>query len=130
MRAARHCFVCGSENPIGLRLQFTHHGEGVRAEFTPSPVHVGYDGIVHGGIIAALIDDAMANIWFVRGEEALTAKLEIRFRQAAEPGERLVVSAYPTGKHGALVTARAEVCLTDGAVVAEGTGFLAVRAPA
>ncbi len=130
MRAARHCFVCGSENPVGLRLQFTHHGEGVRAEFTPSQVHVGYDGIVHGGIIAALIDDAMANIWFVRGEEALTAKLEIRFRQAAEPGERLVVSAYPTGKRGALVMARAEVCLTDGAVVAEGTGFLAVQAPA
>ncbi len=129
MRAARHCFVCGSENAVGLHLKFTHHGEGVQAEFTPSPLHVGYDGIVHGGILAALIDDAMANIWFVRGEEALTAKLEIRFRRPARPGERLVISAHPTGKRGALVTARAEVRVADGVVVAEGMGFLTVQAP-
>ncbi len=129
MRAAHHCFVCGSENPSGLKLKFKHHGAGVEAEFIPSAWHVGYEDVVHGGILAALMDDAMANIWFVRGEEALTAKLEIRFRLAAKPGERLVVRAEPTGKRGALVTARAEVRRADGEVVAEGTGFLAVQAP-
>jgi len=127
MRAAHHCFVCGSENPVGLQLKFTHHGEGVQAEFTPSSLHVGYDGIIHGGILAALIDDAMANIWFVRGEEALTAKLEIRFRRAVRPEERLIIRAHPTGRRGALFTASAEVSLADGDVVAEGTGFLAVQ---
>ncbi len=128
MRAASQCFVCGAQNPTGLQLQFAPHGAGVQAEFTPSRWHVGYEGVVHGGILAALIDDAMANIWFVRGEEALTAKLEIRFRQVARPGERLLVSAEPTGRKGALVTAHAEVRRADGAVIAEGTGFLAVQA--
>ncbi len=127
MRPAQYCFICGPENPIGLKLKFAQQGAGVRAEFTPARWHVGFEGVVHGGILAALLDDAMANIWFVRGEEALTAKLEVRFRRAVQPGERLVVTAQPTGKRGALVTARAEVCGADGSVVAEGTGFLAIQ---
>ncbi|MDQ7844392.1 MAG: PaaI family thioesterase [Armatimonadota bacterium] len=127
MRDASRCFVCGPDNPIGLKLRFTRLGEGVRAEFTPSDLHVGYEGLVHGGIIAALIDDALANIWFARGQEALTAKIEVRFRREVRPGERLVVTAHPTGSKAGLATARAEVVRTDGDVVAEGTGLLAVK---
>lgn len=127
MRAANRCFVCGPDNPIGLKLKFAREGEGVRAEFTPSELHAGYEGVVHGGILAALIDDAMANIWHARGQEALTAKIEIRFRLPARPGERLVVTAEPTGTKGGMMTARATVAGPDGAVVADGTGFLTVK---
>jgi len=127
VRDASRCFVCGPRNPIGLRLHFTRHGEGVRAEFTPSDLHVGYEGLVHGGIIAALVDDALANVWFVRGQEALTARIEVRFRRGVRPGERLVVTARATGSKAGLATARAEVARADGEVVAEGTGLLAVK---
>jgi len=99
----------------------------VRAEFTPSDLHVGYEGLVHGGIIAALVDDALANVWFVRGQEALTARIEVRFRRGVRPGERLVVTARATGSKAGLATARAEVARADGEVVAEGTGLLAVK---
>ncbi len=128
MRPANRCFVCGSDNPIGLKLKFARQGEGVRAEFTPSDLHVGYDGVVHGGILAALIDDALANIWFVRGQEALTAKIEVRFREEARPGERLVIAAHPTGTKAGLMTARAQVARADGTIVADGSGVLAVKA--
>ncbi len=128
MRAADHCFVCGSENPTGLKLKFEHEGTGVRAAFTPSAWHVGYEGVIHGGILAALMDDAMANIWFTRGEEALTAKLQLRFRREVRPGEQLTVHANPTGQQGAFFTARAEVRRADGVLVAEGTGMLTVAA--
>lgn len=127
MRAANRCFVCGSDNPIGLKLRFARQGEGVRAEFTPSDLHVGYEQVVHGGIIAALIDDALANIWFVRGQEALTAKIEVRFREEVRPGERLVISAHPTGAKAGLMTGRVEVARADGTIVAEGSGFLTVK---
>ncbi len=127
MRDASRCFVCGQDNPIGLRLRFVHDGDGVRAEFTPSDLHVGYEGLVHGGILAALIDDALANVWFTRGAEAVTAKIEVRFRQEARPGERLIVTAAPTGRRGGMMTARAQVVRGDGAVVADGTGILAVK---
>lgn len=127
MRNANRCFVCGQDNPIGLKLKFAQAGEGIRAEFTPSDLHAGYDGLVHGGILAALIDDAMANIWFTRGQEAVTAKIEVRFRQEAKPGEPLVVTAQPTGAKGSLYTARATVARPDGAVIAEGSGFVSVK---
>lgn len=127
MREANRCFVCGQDNPIGLKLRFVPAGEGVRAEFTPSALHVGYEGLVHGGILAALVDDALANIWFTRGQEAVTAKIEVRFRREVRPGDRLIVTAHPTGTRAGLFTARAEIARPDGAVVADGTGYLAVR---
>ncbi len=127
MRDASRCFVCGQDNPIGLRLRFVRDGDGVRAEYTPSDLHVGYEGLVHGGILAALIDDALANVWFTRGAEAVTAKIEVRFRQEARPGERLIVTAVPTGNRGGMMTARAQVLRPDGEVVADGTGILAVK---
>ncbi|TMJ06702.1 MAG: PaaI family thioesterase [Bacillati bacterium ANGP1] len=127
MRAANRCFVCGQDNPIGLKLKFVRAGEGVRAEFTPSDFHAGYEGLVHGGILAALIDDAMANVWFARGQEAVTAKIEIRFRQEAKPGDRLLVSAEPAGSKGGLRIARATVTRADGALVAEGSGFVSIK---
>lgn len=130
MRDANRCFVCGPDNPIGLKLRFIPHGGGVRAEFTPSDLHVGYEGLIHGGILAALIDDAVANVWFTRGEEAVTAKIEIRFRREARPGERLVVTAEQTGGRGALMMAKAEVRRDDGELIADGTGFVSVKGPA
>ncbi len=129
MREANRCFVCGSDNPIGLKLQFSAQGEGVRAEFTPSDLHVGYEGLVHGGILAALIDDALANIWFTRGAVAVTAKIEVRFRQEARPGQRLIVTAEPTGSKAGLMTAKAEVRRDNGDLVADGTGFVSVKGP-
>lgn len=128
MRDANRCFVCGQENPIGLKLRFAQQGAGVRAEFMPLVLHAGFDGLVHGGILAALIDDAMANIWFVRGQEAVTAKIEVRFRREARPGEPLVVTAEPTGSKAGMMTARAVVGRPDGTVIAEGLGFLSVKA--
>jgi len=127
VRDATRCFVCGPDNPIGLKLRFAREGEGVRAEFTPSELHVGFEGLVHGGILAALIDDALANVWFMKGEEAVTAKIEVRFRREVRPGEPLIVVAEPTGSKGGMMTGRAQVRRRDGEVVADGTGFLAVK---
>lgn len=127
-RDARRCFVCGPDNPIGLRLEFRPYQDGVQATFVPTDLHVGYEGLVHGGILAALVDDALANIWFVRGQPAVTGKIEVRFRRPVRPGDRLVVTARPTGSRGGLHTGRVEIT-RDGTVVAEGAGVVAVRLP-
>jgi uncharacterized protein (TIGR00369 family) len=127
MRDARFCFVCGPENPIGLKLRFERAGEGIRAEFTPSDLHVGYEGLVHGGILAALIDDALANVWFLRGQEAVTARIEVRFRREVRPGDRLVVTASETGRKAGMMTGRAEVARPDGEIVADGIGYVVVK---
>lgn len=122
MRDAGWCFACGQHNPIGLRLRFTEEGEGIRAEFTPGPQYQGYEGVVHGGIVAAALDDAMANLVHLRGQEALTAKLEVRFRQEAPVGQRLIVAARITGERGRLFNAEATLALPDGTRLADARG--------
>ena len=122
MREGRGCFACGQDNPIGLRLRFTTEGDAVRAEFTPGPQYQGYDGVLHGGIVAAALDDAMANLFHLRGRETLTARLEIRFRREAPVGQRLVVTARLTGERRKLFTAEAALTLPDGTPLAEAKG--------
>jgi acyl-coenzyme A thioesterase PaaI-like protein len=55
---SRMCFVCGIDNPIGLKLKFYTDDEGrCIARFRPGPEHQGYPGYLHGGIISALLDE-------------------------------------------------------------------------
>lgn len=58
--AANHCFVCGQSNPMGLHVHFALVNEVCVARFTPGPMHVGYAGLTHGGIVFSLLDDVMA----------------------------------------------------------------------
>jgi hypothetical protein len=75
-----HCLMCGEQNPLSLRLCFEPDGNG--AVFTIFKAHEGlqgYHGIIHGGVISALLDSAMANCLFHQGVEALTGVLHVRF---------------------------------------------------
>ncbi len=122
MRDGSGCFACGQANPIGLRLRFTTEGDGVRAEFTAGPQYQGYAGVLHGGIVTAALDDAMAQLFHLRGQESLTARLEIRFRREAPVGQRLVVTARLTEERTKMFTAEAVLALPDGTRLAEAKG--------
>lgn len=127
LREAQWCFVCGPQNPLGLRLTFQFEGEEIRTEFVPGPHHVGYDGVVHGGILAAVLDDAMANLFFLRGEEALTTRMEVRFRREGRPGESLTIVAREAGRRGQFAKARASAFNSAGELVAEAEGTFLCR---
>jgi uncharacterized protein (TIGR00369 family) len=74
------CLLCGRQNPRSLSLVF-RAGEGgaVRAQFKGSPEFQGYDGILHGGVVASLLDAAMTHCLFHRGIQAVTGDLQIRY---------------------------------------------------
>lgn len=104
------CFGCGERNPIGLRLAFYRLDGAVEAEFTARPEHQGYIGYVHGGIIAALLDEAMS--WAVIAATKrlmVTARMELSFRAPVPVGERLVIRGWVEEDRGRLVRARAEL---------------------
>lgn len=124
---ANQCFVCGSDNPLGLRLSFRMEGEYCRSEFTPGPFHCGYDRLVHGGIIYCALDDVMANWLFLCGERAHTARCEIRYREPVELGDTLQLEGRLVRRKGrlALMTGVARRA-NDGAVVAEAEGTFMV----
>ena len=124
MRDASSCFVCGSSNPIGLRVTFVHDGQRVIGEFTPSDLHVGFTGVVHGGILAAVLDDALAAVGYYDGEPTVTARLAVRYRRPVRPGQRLRVEAEETSRRGTMRQGRAVVRIDDGTVVAEADGTM------
>ena len=125
------CFGCGRHNPIGLKLKFTRDGDGIRTEFTPDKTHQGWPGLLHGGILGALLDEAMSNIAYATGHTCLTASISIRIKQPIKVGIPLVVTAWITNHSSRLIDTAGRVCLKDGSVVAEASAkqFIAGSAP-
>jgi acyl-coenzyme A thioesterase PaaI-like protein len=128
---ANRCFICGPGNPVGLRLRFREEGEGVSADFTFGEQFIGWEGLIHGGLVAAVLDDAMANIWAWRGTPAVVARISARFRLPVRPGDRLRVFAEPVGaRRSEMQRARGTVTREDGTIVADGEGVVMIGARA
>ena len=118
---ANRCFVCGPSNPIGLHLVFELDGDVCRAEFTPGEFHVGYGGVLHGGILYSALDDVMANLLYLRGSRAVTARCEIRYRgEPVTVGTTIVLEGRVRRRRGplAIIEGRA-LRASNGEVVAE-----------
>jgi uncharacterized protein (TIGR00369 family) len=88
------CFVCGSRNPIGLRTSWVLDADGMaRARFRPERAHQGWHGIVHGGILASLLDEAMAQRLRLAGIRGMTAELSVRYRKPVPIGALVIAEA-------------------------------------
>ena len=118
------CFACGRDNPIGLKLKLQREGEVVRTEFMPEEQHQGWPGVVHGGIITAILDEAMSYVPIFQGLNCVTAKMEIRLQNAAHVVQKLLVSSHITRKTRKLIEATAEMVLEDSTPVAEGKSIM------
>lgn len=126
--SARMCFGCGVHNPAGLQIKFFDDGpQACRAEFILDDRHQGFPGIAHGGVVAAILDEAMGRAALSGDPERLmmTAKLELRYRQQTPLFTKLIVRARIHKDRGRLVTAAGELMLEDGTILAEGTSVLA-----
>ncbi len=109
-----NCFVCGPNNPIGLRIKFFIDEEVCRGEFTPKTDHVGFNNITHGGIIFSLLDDVMAHWLFLKNQAAHTAKCELRYRNPLPIGEKVLLE-------GRCVKRKGRVAVMKGLVIHEQT---------
>jgi len=75
------CLMCGSSNSRGLHLAFEVCGDGkVEASFVAEDVLTGYPNLLHGGMVASLLDAAITNCLFAHGYVAVTAELNVRYR--------------------------------------------------
>lgn len=79
-----------------------------------SPRFQSYEGVVHGGIVATLLDAAMIHtLQGSCGKDPLTCRLEIRFLRAVPPGELLILNARRAGHRGRVLLADAELLCSD-----------------
>lgn len=118
------CLVCGQANPHGLQLHLHVDPENgvVRTEFTPGPHHIGFEGIVHGGIVATVIDEAMVWAATWSGKRfCVCGEMSVRFRQSVEVGKPVLVTARVELNRAKLITTTCEVTSGD-TVHATATG--------
>lgn len=92
MDELKMCFACGTENPIGLKLDFQLKDDHVIAYFVPQNAHQGYPGMMHGGLVTTLLDEAMAKVLNMRQIVAVTATIDVKFRHKVPIGEKLTIS--------------------------------------
>ena len=116
-----YCYGCGRNNPVGLKLTFTRDGDTLRTEFTPDWTHQGWPGLLHGGILGTLLDEAMSNAAYATGNTCLTASITIRLRQPVEVEVPLVITARVTRQRKKLIETTGEISLKDGTIIAEST---------
>ena len=83
-----NCFACGVDNNIGLKLKFIYNGKGAEAIFSLSTDYCGYPNIIHGGIVATILDEAMAKIIINTGIEAVTHDMSVVYKKSLNPNKK------------------------------------------
>jgi uncharacterized protein (TIGR00369 family) len=124
---SRHCFVCGLDNDKGLHLSFYDDGENrVMARLVPGQEHQGYPGVLHGGIISALLDETIGRVLVQRDIWAMTAELKIRFLKPVPLEQPITVIGEMVRLRSRTLEGKGEIRLADGtlAVSAEAKYIL------
>lgn len=119
-REHRNCIMCGDQNPTSLGLRFSRQGEARVGTFFQSREELqGYDGILHGGIIASLLDSAMTNCLFHAGIRGVTADLRVRYKHVVPAGEKVEVVAQLVESRAPLYRLKASIRM-NGKTMAHG----------
>lgn len=107
---SKSCFVCGVENPAGLHLHFYNSAPGeVTAEISVPECYQGYPGVVHGGVVAAMLDEVSGRAMMGDPEKPrfmFTGRLNIHYHKNVPTGQplKLVGRAGADKGHAAIAT--------------------------
>lgn len=117
------CFACSKKNPIGLKIEFEVDPENlkIKGTFIPHREHEGYAGIMHGGLVATLLDEAMVKLLWESGIPAVSASIDVRLARPARVGEPLQIAGWVSSKKGRFIFTGAKV-EDAGGLVAEAKG--------
>jgi uncharacterized protein (TIGR00369 family) len=127
--SSRTCFLCGRQNDVGLKMSWYNDPEAqqIRAVVTVPEHFNGYPGFVHGGIIAALLDETAGRSLLLGGngdQLMVTLKLEIKYRQPTPTGVPLTLLGQVIKRSGSRAQVAAKLFLPDGTLAAEGQALL------
>lgn len=121
-RVHPECIVCSIANTKGLHLKFDIVDNGsVKADFHCNKVFEGYPDILHGGVISTILDGAMGQCMFARGQAAVTVEITTRFRHPVITGHEATVLAWITRSSHPLYLLEAEI-IQDGMIKATAKG--------
>jgi acyl-coenzyme A thioesterase PaaI-like protein len=120
---SRDCFVCGAKNPAGLHMHFYTISPGeVEANYTVSDQYQGYPGVVHGGIIASMMDETIGRV-FMEGDPPrfmVTAELKLRYKKPVPVNTPLILRGHRVKDNGRIGQATGEIIGPEGEILVTG----------
>lgn len=126
--SARWCFVCGVQNPAGLKIRFFSTGlHCVTAGVVLGEEYQSYPGVAHGGILATILDETMGRaILADDGPERFmfTARMDIRYRKAVPLNRPFTANGRVESIRGRVAQVSGEIVLSDGSVAVEASATL------
>ena len=122
------CFVCGRNNPVGLNLQFFDNGKDeVFSDYTVAARYQSYPGIVHGGILASMLDEVVGRVAIIGDHHhfMVSVKLQVLYRHPVPVETPLKIHGRIVRLRGRLGKAQGEIILPDGKIACEAAITLA-----
>ena len=126
----KRCFVCGTENPDGLKINVEQDGtDRVKAEFIAEDRYRGWSNYLHGGVLTLIFDEMLGWLSRYMGHDAMTARLEVRYRKPVPLGSRLIFNGALERQVKGLLDIKLSASLEDGTVAAEANGRMMIIDP-
>ncbi|MDH3789305.1 MAG: PaaI family thioesterase [Xanthomonadales bacterium] len=122
------CFVCGRSNPVGLYMQFYDDTENeVVSEYTVPAHYQGYPGIVHGGVVASMLDEIVGRVSMIGDHHhfMMSVRLQVLYRHPVPVETPLRVVGRILRLRGRLGKAEGQIFLPNGTIACEAQMSLA-----
>lgn len=121
-----NCFACGTANPIGLKLNFSYDEGQALAQLQIPKLYEGYPEVIHGGIIATLLDEAMAKAVLHSGTTAFTAKLTTSYRHPLPALLPITIKGWITEAKTRTIRTAALITAAQGTIYASAEAVFVV----
>ncbi|MCX6080806.1 MAG: PaaI family thioesterase [Chloroflexi bacterium] len=125
---SKMCFICGLENPVGLKLRIYQTEPGVIETNYTAPEHFqGYPGVLHGGIVATILDEISGRAQM--GDPSaprfmFTARLEVKYRKNVPTGKLLKIIGKAGRSKGKMAESWAGIYDEQNTLLAEANTML------
>lgn len=114
-----HCFCCGESNAQGLKLRYHYPQPGTATTSFAIPEHfTGWRDVVHGGLLAMVLDETMAHACASKGLHGFTGDISVRFRRPVQVGTVVEAAGRILSERRRVVTAAAHLA-AGGTTIAE-----------
>jgi uncharacterized protein (TIGR00369 family) len=105
----QYCFACGTLNPIGLRMEVSFHDNKAYSRLSLKREFQGWSDIVHGGVMATILDEIMAHAVLHYVGQAVTTSLQVTYRAPLKVGEEFEAIGYVAEQKSRVIVAKAEI---------------------
>ena len=108
------CFGCSEKNPVGLQLDFYDYGDYVESEWIANKNYEGWHGVLHGGIVATLLDEVGSWVIISKiGRAGMTVELNVRYHKKISTNEKIYIQ-------GKLIEHKRNIAFIESKIIKNG----------